>query len=165
MVKLLGCALALMLSATQLPPKAGKIESVKDSKANFASFTTYRWEKAYDAYDKSIHQLIVDTIDAEMAARGLKKVESGPASVNIRYYTVLRTDVNLDKLEEYEKKGVPAPTTKLGRLAIVMRDAADKRVWAADTVQALKEEPGTRDQEIRQVIGRMFETYPGAKKK
>src|SRR4029453_2181530 len=75
MVKLLGCALALLVSATQLPPKEGKIESLKDSKANFASFTTYRWEKAYEAYDKNIHKLIVDTIDAELAARGFKKVE------------------------------------------------------------------------------------------
>jgi uncharacterized protein DUF4136 len=163
MVKLLGCALALLvsatLSATQLPPKEGRIESLKDSKANFASFTTYRWEKAYEAYDKNIHKLIVDTIDAELAARGFKKVEDNSASVSVRYFTVVRTDVMLDKLDEYEKKGLPAPTKTLGRLAIVMRDAKNNRVWAADTVQPLKNEPATRDAEIKQVIARMFATY------
>jgi hypothetical protein len=160
MVTLLGCVLAVLLTAGQLPPKEGRIESVKDEKANFASFTTYRWEKAYEAYDKAVHQLIVNTIDAEMAARGFKKIEGDSASVSIRYFTVVRTDVMLDKLDEYEKKGLPAPTKTLGRLAIVMRDAANNRVWAADTVQPLKNEPATRDAEIRQVIGKMFETYP-----
>ena len=38
-----GCAIALFVfSVPQLPPKEGKIESLKDSKANFAAFTTYQ---------------------------------------------------------------------------------------------------------------------------
>ena len=164
MVKLLGYTLALLLATTQLPPKEGRIESVKESKAPFASFTTYRWEKGYDAYDKSIHKTIVDAIDAELAARGFSKVTSGAAAVTVRYHTVVRTDVLLDKLDEFEKAGKVAPTKALGRLVIVMRDAADKRVWAADTVQPVHADPATRERDLRDVISRMFATYPGARK-
>jgi hypothetical protein len=158
------CAIALLLSLGQLPPKEGKIESRKDDKADFGAFTTYVWDKGYEAYDRAAHKAIVEAIDAEMAARGFRKLESGPASVTMRYHTVVRTDVLLDKLEEFEREGKVAPTKALGRLVIVMRDANNKQVWAADTVQALSTDAATRDRDIRQYVRRMFETYPGAKK-
>src|SRR5262245_20827852 len=159
-MKLIGVALSLLLSFAQVPPKEGKIESVKDDKANFASFTTYRWERGHEAYDKSIHKLIVDAVDAEMAARGFRKIETGTPSVTLRYHTVVRTDVLLDKLDEFEREGKVAPTKTLGRLILVMRDAGDRQVWAADTVQLMKSDSATRNRDIQQVITKMFATYP-----
>ena len=91
----------------------------------------------------------MDAIDAELAARGFSKVTSGAAAVTVRYHTVVRTDVLLDKLDEFERAGKVAPTKALGRLVIVMRDAADKRVWAADTVQPVHADPATRERDLR----------------
>jgi hypothetical protein len=162
-VKLVVCALAVLVASAQLPPKEGKIESVKDAKANFASFTTYRWEPGYEAYDKSVHRVLVDAIDAELAARGFKKQEGGTASVTIRYHTVVRTDVSLDTLDEFERAGKIAPARALGRLVIVMRTPDNQRVWAADTVQPIPDS-SNRDADLRQIVARMFETYPSPKK-
>jgi hypothetical protein len=161
-MKLLGCTIAVLLSFSQLPPKEGKIESVKDPKAHFGAFTTYTWEKGYEAYDPTVHKTIVDAVDAELKARGLRKLETGTGSVTVRYHTVVRTDVILDKLDEFEREGKNTPTKTLGRLVIVVRDASNRRVWAADTVQPLNPDPATRNRDIGQVVGRMFATYPGA---
>ena len=164
-MKLTGIAVAVLLSfgLGQLPPKEGKIATIKDDKANFASFTTYTWEKGHQAYDPVAHKTIVEAVDAEMARRGFKQVPSG-ASVTLRYHTVVRTDVILDKLDEFERAGVPAPTKTLGRLIIVMRDAQNKQVWAADSVQQLSPDKAASYGTIKETVVRMFETYPGAKK-
>jgi uncharacterized protein DUF4136 len=163
-MKLVGSLLALMLSFAQAPPKEGTIATVKDPKADFGAYTTYTWEKGYDAYDPAVHKAIVEAIDAEMAARGFRKLPSGTGSVNIRYHTVVRTDVVLDKLDEMEREKKPTPTKNLGRLVIVMRDTSNRRVWAADTVQPIPPNTATHTDLIRQTVGRLFETYPGPRK-
>jgi uncharacterized protein DUF4136 len=166
MLKLVGCAVALLLSLNQnqLPPKEGKIATVSDPKANFAAFKTYTWEKGYEAHDPSAHKTIVEAVDAELAARGFQKLPSGQGDVNIRYHTNVRTDVDLKKISDYEREGKLAPTKMLGRLVIVMRDAKNTQVWAADTVQAIDADSGTRNNQIKQLIVEMFENYPSPKK-
>ena len=153
-----------MLSFSQQPPKPGKIEIVKDPKANFASFTTYKWERGYTAYDPNIHKTIIESVDAELTARGLRKVETGDASITVRYHTVMRTDVNLDTLAEFERSGKVAPAQPLGRLVIVLRDPSNRQVWAADTVQPITVEGEARPRFVADTVVRMFESYPTAKK-
>jgi hypothetical protein len=164
MMSVLSCVVLLLLSVGQQPPKTGKIETVKDAKADFASFTTYKWERGYSAYDPEIHKAIVDTVDAELTARGLRKVETGAASVTVRYHTVVRTDVNLETLAEFERAGKAAPAQPLGRLVIVLRDPNNRQVWAADTVQKIDGDRASRPSYVAQMVVRMFEAYPTAKK-
>jgi hypothetical protein len=163
-MKLIVATLAILLSVAQLPPKEGAIETTKDSKADFSKFTTYTWVQGYPAHDQVAHKVIVEGIDAELAARGFQKLEKGEGSVTIRYFSVMRTDVDLDSLDKMKKEGKPAVTKNLGRLVIVMRDASDKRVWTADTVQPVSLDAATRAEQVRSLVTRMFETYPGKKK-
>ncbi len=153
---------ALMLA--QAAPKEGKIDTVQDKSANFAAFKSYSWAKGQEAYNPSVHKIIVEAIDAEMSARGFTKVEGGAADVTIRYHTILSTKVDLDKLEELPKADQPAPasaTVDVGRLVIAMRTVqGDKQVWAASTTDSITRDPASRDQAIRGVVGRLFETYP-----
>ena len=150
--------LALLLSMMQTPPKEGVIKSEKDPKTNFASFSTYNWVQGWPAADRVAHKAVTDGIEAELAALGFKKVDKG-GSFTIRYFTTMRTDVDLKSIEEMEKQGKPPVMKNLGRLVIVMRDAADKRVWAADTVQPMSSDAATRDEEIRKLVTKMFQTY------
>jgi Domain of unknown function (DUF4136) len=163
-VKLLVTAFALLLSVAQLPPKEGAIRSTKDPKADFSTFTTYTWVRGWPAADRVAHNAVTEGIEAELAALGLQKLDKGQGSVTIRYSSVMRTDVDLETLDKMEKAGKPPVTRNLGRLIIDMRDAADKRVWTADTVQLVSANPATRAEDIRRLVTRMFETYPGRAK-
>ena len=153
-------ALALLWSIAQLPPKEGEIKSTKDPKADFSAFTTYSWVQGQPAADRVAHNAVTSGIEAELAARGLQKIDKGQGSVTIRYFSVMRTDVDLETLDKMEKAGKPPVTKNLGRLVIVMRDRAEKRVWAADTVQPVSADATTRAEDIRRLVTRMFETYP-----
>lgn len=160
-MKLLACVMAVLLSSTQLPPKEGKVASVTDPKADFSKLTTYVWEKGQETFDPTAHKTIVDAIDAEMAARGFRKVTSAASDVKIRYHTVVRTDIPLDKLDEIEKgTTTQAQTKNLGRLVIVMRDGSNRRLWAADTVQPLSSDRQVAYKEIAPIVKKLFETYP-----
>jgi hypothetical protein len=156
--------LVVLLSTTQLPPKVGKIQSMSDPKANFASLATYTWERGDEAYDPTAHRAIVDAINAEMAARGFRLLPSGKGDVTVQYHTITRTDVDLDKLDETLRQNKPAPTQKLGRLVVQMRDASNRRIWAADTVQPLHSELAQVYKDIPSIVEQLFETYPGGKK-
>ena len=153
-------AFALLWSIAQLPPKEGVIASTKDPKADFSTFTTYSWAQGQHAADRVAHNAVIAGIEAELAARGLQKIDKGPGSVTIRYFSVMRTDVDLDTLDKMEKEGKPPQTRNLGRLVIVMRDRAEKRVWAVDTVQPVSADASTRAEDIRRLVTKMFETYP-----
>ena len=153
-------ACALLLSFAQLPPKEGVIRSTKDPKADFSTFTTYSWVKGQPAADRVAHNAVVTGIEAELAALGLQKIDKGQSSVTIRYSSVMWTDVDLESLDEMEKLGKPPNSRNLGRLIIAMRDRADKRVWAADTVQPVSADAATRAEDIRRLVTRMFEKYP-----
>jgi Domain of unknown function (DUF4136) len=163
-MKLVACVIALLLSAGQLPPKEGTVATLKDPKADFTRFTTYTWERGQETFDRTAHKAIVSAIDAEMAARGFRLLQTGKGDVTIRYFSVLRTDVDLDKLEKMQQQNKPAPTKNLGRLVVVMRDASNNRVWAADTVQPLDSERAKAYEEIAPIVGKLFATYPGPKR-
>jgi hypothetical protein len=162
-MKLLTFVVAILLSANQQAPKPGAVASVTDPKANFSVLKTYTWEKGQEAFDPTAHKAIVAAIDAEMTARGLVRLSSGVGDVKIRYHTVTRTDVVLDKLDEVERQKSAAPTKNMGRLVIVMRDGSNRRIWAADTVQPLDPNLANVYKEIPSVVSKLFETYPGRK--
>jgi hypothetical protein len=155
--------LAILLSFVQLPPKEGTIRTTKDAMADFASFTTYTWVRGSPAHDQVAHRAVLEGIDAELAARGFQRLEKG-GSVTIGYFAVMRTDVDLDSLDERQAEGKPPEIKNLGRLVIVMKDTADTRVWTADTVEPVSLDPATRADQVRRLVTRMFETYPRKKK-
>jgi Domain of unknown function (DUF4136) len=158
----------LVLFVAQGRPAPGKINSTFDKTAAFATFKTYGWIAGQAAFDPAVNKTIVSSIDAEMAALGLKKVEARSGDVTLRYLAVRSTSVDLEKLEEIEKQGgdQAGANVTVGRLIVVMEDAkSGHRLWAADGVERLNPTVAERDQTIKGVVTRMFETYPTRKAK
>ena len=97
-----------------------------------------------------------------MTALGLKRVEGRAGDVTLRYLAVRSTSVDLDKLEALTKQGgdKSGADVTVGRLIVVMEDKASRRLWAADGVERLNPAVADRDQTIKGIVARMFETYP-----
>src|SRR5688572_1205211 len=85
-------ALAAAWPAAQTP-KYG-VSAKADKKADFTKFKTYRWDGGWKAFDKNVHQHIVDAVDRELQTLGLEKLAAGPTDVTVTYATVHRTDVD-----------------------------------------------------------------------
>ena len=95
--------LLLTLVTAQAPP-IGKAESTFDKKANFASFRTYAWTAGTHAFNPAAHKLILEAVEAEMAARGFTKVASG-GDVTLSYYI----DGRHERGSEGTRQGRAAP--------------------------------------------------------
>lgn len=166
MIRFGGLMLALLLVA-QGRPATGKVNSTFDKSADFKSLQTYGWIAGQNAFDPAAHKAIVAAIDAEMAALGLKKVEGRTGQVTVRYLAVRSTSVDLDKLEQLERKGAdPAgANVTVGRLIIALEDAkSSRRLWAADSVEVVDPAAADREETVKRVVARMFETYPTRQK-
>jgi hypothetical protein len=157
------CLVALLLVA---PQSVGKVGSNVDKKVDFTAFHTYTWEKGHEAYDPAIHKTIVDAIDAQMAAAGLKKVDAGKGDVTVRYHAVRATDVDLDLLKKLQKEGAGGTADKtIGSLAIVLyAPRGTEPLWEAHMRSRLSDDPKAREQEIRSAVAALFKTYPQTKK-
>ena len=163
----IGGLMVLLLVVAQGRPAPGKINSTYDKAATFSSFKTYGWIAGQPAFDPAVNKTIIAAIDGEMATLGLKKVEGRAGDVTLRYLAVRSTSVDLDKLEALEKQGgdKAGADVTVGRLIIVMEDKANRRLWAADGVERLNPAVAERDQAIKGIVARMFETYPTRLKK
>ena len=152
---LLGCMLILQ------PPPIGKADSTFDKRANFAAFRTYSWLPGTPAFNPEVHKMIVAALEAEMSALGFTKAASG-ADVTLAYYTMAITNVDLKALDKIEREGgSPATANKtLGKLVVVMRNAARQQVWTAATREYLDPNLEKFGATIRTVTARLFETYP-----
>jgi len=150
--------LLLTLVTAQVPP-IGKADSTFDKKANFASFRTYTWTPGTHAFNPAAHKLIIDALEAEMAARGFKKVDTG-GDVTLSYSSMNVANVDLKALDKAERAGAAAPTKNLGKLVVVMRTPARQQVWSAATREYLEPDIDKLGATIKTVAARLFETYP-----
>ena len=150
--------LLVALATAQAPP-IGKVDSTFDKKANFASFRTYAWTPGTHAFNPAAHKLIVEALEAEMAARGFTKVTTG-GDVTLSYSSMAVKNVDLKALDKAERAGAAAPTKDLGKLVVVMRNPARQQLWSAATREYLEPDIEKLGASIKTVAARLFETYP-----
>jgi hypothetical protein len=150
--------LLVALIAAQVPP-IGKADSTFDKKANFASFRTYTWTPGTHAFNPAAHKLIIEALEAEMAARGFTKVATG-GDVTLSYSSMAVTNVDLKELGKAERAGGAAPTKNLGKLVVVMRTQSRHQLWSAATREYLEPDLEKLGASIKAVAARLFETYP-----
>ena len=165
-MKILGCALALLLFAGQ-PPAGGKVQSEYDKKADFSKYRTYNWLHAPESYRPKLHDLLVASIDKEMAALGLTRMDTGKADLTVRYLGVRTAQVDLKEVEKLEREGnkEQAKLYDMGKLVIVLRESgSDKRLWAATTLEPLSQDEAVRQKTVSDAVAKLFQTYPARRK-
>jgi hypothetical protein len=151
---------ALLLLSVQNTLKPGQVTSSVDRTQDFTKISTYAWEKGGEAFDRGIHQAVVDAVDAELAARMLQKVDAKSADVTVTYYAMGTSEVNFDELDKARGKEIP-PSKSLATLAVAMyRQPARTRIWTAQTRQYVDVSPEQRAATARTVVAKLFETLP-----
>ena len=135
--------------------------TVEESNASaLGNASTYTFVPGQPVYDKAVDALIIGAIDREMAARGMKKVTSGPADVVVTYLSVRRTDVDL-KSRPNAKDGT-LREYPVGTLVVSVTDSVDrqKRLFTARSDQPLDLAPATYEATVKTVTAAIFEKYP-----
>jgi hypothetical protein len=137
-----------------------------DREANFARYTTYTWGEGTPARRPDVQELIVNAIDRELAARGLRKVEKG-AALNILTHALFE-EHTLKKLADptYFKfwSGVnivdPSMLTT-GTLVVDLQDVSSEAIiWRGLATGMINKSFKKIGRKIDKVAAKMFRDFP-----
>ncbi len=161
---LMCCAvLAFAAGAAAQTPKYGvKVEAEKN--VDYAKFRTYTWTTGQPSADKTIDAQITKAVDAELAGVGMTKAMSGSGDVQVAYYSVTRTDVNLKA--KPDAKGLQ-PEISVGTLMVALLEPASRkrllRLRIDKSIDGV--ERSQAEGVINAAVAELFQQYPTRTKK
>lgn len=145
-----------------------------DRSANFSSIKTYAWVTGHTVKDDLNHKRIVAAIDAQLAAKGLGKVEqSANPDVLVAYHVGFARDLQISGYgstwggPRSRPISARAEQVTVGTLAVDLRDAKTKSViWRSSATRDVDADasPEKRDKNLNKAAEKMFEHYPASGK-
>jgi len=156
-----------LIVAALLSPVAGLAQTAQvvqqDKTIDVAKFKTYSYEAGHPAILEEVDQRILAALEAQLTAKGLKKVPSGPADAIVSYHAVQRQDVDLSTFDKAKAAGQPAGMLKVGAMAVDLKDAATgKLAWRAKVEDVLRGDKAAQLATIDKIVAALFEKYPTA---
>ena len=160
-----------------------------DKNADFSKFKTYKWVNLKDAakVNDLVAKQITDTIDAELATKGLTKVDDDSANLYIGYQAGIGTEKQFTSYSSdwgygggwyrggwYGGAGGMSTTTGttdtiyIGQLALDMYDSSNKDLaWrgvASKTIDE-KAKPEKQQKNLAKAVKKLLKNYPPPVKK
>lgn len=178
--KLLGAILLLLLGAVSI--SAQKVSVGADPGVDLTKYKTYAWASDKASPNPVISQMIISSVEAQLAAKGLKKVATDP-ELTVVVFGSTETDMHVSNpswapsLNSLTTGVVVASQSFLvtkGTLVIDLEDSKTKSsVWRGQATQTLDHGPtGDRardakmvEKPIKQAVTKMFKQFPHPKRK
>jgi len=158
-----------------------------DQSADFSKYKTYKWVSIKNAaqVDDLTAKQITQTIDAELAKKGLTKTDADNADLYVGYQTAIGTEKQLDVYNTgwgygpgwgpgwYGYGGGMSTTTATtttiykGTLDLDMYDAAKKSlVWRGVATKTIDQnaKPDKRQKNLTKAVAKLLKNYPPQKK-
>jgi hypothetical protein len=173
---------ALLLFATSNCVFGQDVRYNFDKSADFSKFKTYKWVAIKDAasVDELTDKQIKAAIDAELAKKGLTKVEEDSANLLMGYQTAVGTEKQFTSFDSgwgygpgWYGRGWYSPgggmttgqtsTIYTGQLALDMYDSANHDlVWRGVVSKTLdmKAKPDKRQKNLEKAIAKLMKNYP-----
>lgn len=170
---------ALIVLAT--PVAAQKTKVNYDKTADFSKFKTYSWTRGVPANNPAINQIIIDTVEQNLAAKGLTKMDNGgdllvSVAVAIEYDVQVSHSVRGNTGSALET-GIPVAAAqpwevRKGSLLVAMEDPGSKSlVWHGTATDTLRYEPTTDTQKdvkrmekpIKKAVDKLLKQFPPKK--
>jgi hypothetical protein len=160
-----------------------------DKSADFSKFRTYKWVpiKGAQTPNALVEKQIQTAIDAQLATKGLSKVESDQADLFIGYQTAIGQDKQFTSYSSdwgygggwyrggwYGGAGGSSMTTGqtstiyTGQLAVDMYDSTNHSlVWRGVASKTLdtKAKPEKQEKNLNKAVAKLFKNYPPGTKK
>lgn len=166
-------ALTAVLVAVSAAAFAQNVTYDFDRTANFGAFRTYAWVKGTELDDPLNHQRIVSAVDAQLAARGFRKVEPGATpDVLVAYHATFDRDLQVTGFSTgwggYRFGGNRTGSARAEEILVgtLVVDVVDARthtiVWrgVASKDVDVKASPEKREKNIQRAAGKLFKNYP-----
>ena len=159
-----------------------------DKEADFSKFKTYKWVALKDAakLDDMLDKQIKESLDAELAKKGLTKVDEDNADLYVGYQAAVGQEKQFTSYSDnwgygggwygggwYGGGGMSTTTGQtstiyVGQLGVDMYDSAKHQlVWrgvASKTIDP-KAKPEKREKNLAKAAKKLFKNYPPPQKK
>jgi hypothetical protein len=143
-----------------------------DRSANFSKFRTYAWARGTELGDELNHKRVVLAIDAQLAAKGMSRVEGEQnPDVLVAYHVGFDENLQINGFRtgfggpRFGNVSGTATTKKIvsGTLVVDMMDAKTRNiVWRGFAERDLNPtaKPEKRDKNIAKATAKIFKNYP-----
>jgi hypothetical protein len=159
-----------------------------DKNTDFSRFKTYKWVEIKDAskVNDLVAKQIVGAMDAELATKGLTKVDSDPADLYIGYQAGIGQEKQFTSYSTdwgygggwyrggWYGGGMGSSTTHgstdtiyVGQLALDMYDSTNKDlVWRGVASKTINEKakPDKQEKNLAKAVKKLLKNYPPVKK-
>jgi hypothetical protein len=145
-----------------------------DRSANFSAFKTYQWidTRPVEVGDQLLDKDIKRAVDAQLAAKGLTRVESD-GDLLVGYQTAITQEKEFDGVPSgppwwgnwagWGNTRVTTSTIEVGKLVIGLFDPAKKQlVWRGSASKTLdiKQDPDKNFRNLEKAVAKLFKNYP-----
>ncbi len=143
-----------------------------DPSVDFSKYRTYSWVEDEsiplavpyepDMPRETTDAIIRSAIEEELGKKGLTQVETGQADLQITYFGVGRSRVELPEDLPYDESGFKgtARVVTEGTVTVDLVDAEKKRlIWRGRAVEMFREVEES-EAKIRSAVSRVFEDFP-----
>jgi hypothetical protein len=147
---------------------------------DFSRYKTYKWQRASDARYPAddVDQLLIRTIDSQLAGKGLTKTESDTPDLYVIYQLAIEEDMKWSSFRTdiawagtpvtgiYTMQGATTNSNypvSVGSLFIDLYDVAQKRrVWQVHATKTVHPDNSAEKKEknARKVLEKVFKNYP-----
>jgi hypothetical protein len=140
-----------------LAPKYG-VTVVAEKGVDFSRFITYSWTPGQPANLRTIDAQIVAAVDRELKALGMSRVPPGGGDVLATYFSLTRTDVDLNA--RADDTGL-RPEQSVGTLIVALLDPGTRRrLLQLRTDRPIDTSPAGLEADINRAVTELFEKYP-----
>jgi Domain of unknown function (DUF4136) len=166
---LIGTALTLMSTAAF----AQEVSYDFDKSADFSTVQTYSWVRGTPVNDEFNHRRIVEAIDAQLAAKGLRRVQgSDNADVAVAYHAVFAHNLEIHALSSgwggYRFGPSRSGTARvedvlIGTLVVdLISTETGSTLWRGTASREIdvKASPEKREKNIGRATEKLFKHYP-----
>jgi hypothetical protein len=150
---------------------AASVSVDHDASADFAKYKTYSWMPGTPAPNPLNETRIHEAIDAELAAKGLTKVESGGDLV-----VVTHASAQVEQRVDVDQYGYGGPTwgryrsattsvnvytVKVGHLLVDMLDGQSRKaVWRGEASDLVSDKSEKNAAKIAKIVPKLFKKFP-----
>lgn len=158
----------LGLSLMLLAANAFGQKVTTDSAPNvtWSNYHTYSWGEGTPAENPLVAQRIVAGIDAQLSAKGLKKVDSDP-DLLVMYHaaTDQQKSLNWSNMGGWGRFGgmgsAQVDTVITGQLKVDLADYKAKQfLWRGTATDTLSSDPQKNNKKIDKALTKMFQKFP-----
>jgi Domain of unknown function (DUF4136) len=141
-----------------------------DKSVNFGALKTYAWAPDGNIQDELTHKRIVAAVDAQLATKGLRKVEAGATpDVVVVYKAGVRQELQVNGYGAYRLNrwnSARVEQVPVGALMVELLNAKTKDVlWRGIATKDLDVDasPEKREKNINKAAEKLFKNYPPTK--